>query len=457
MKRLLGLVYFCTFSLFFSCSEKESIKSTENEKKDISSKDVMRFSAGITELSDEEYPDNPDLGSMSSNYHSISHDSVVLLRKENGNFQFIITPGNANSDSIVFDDININVYMPSVPDWIKSDEFLTNFGYTNAEWNRHQIRFDRDQEYFSVKGKNYENTNLNRVDIARNCLNSGLWELIFYSEEDGKKVNCYHGWFMFPENLYSELFETVNGEKFTKYKPRIADWIDPENELVNFDLLRRVKSEKEIEFVSLNDQMYPMTGARKSKRKNIIYPKEINTINDLLNDSTRFATFSPPGLYTRSDPRRTWLSRLSVPKKIVVKETRQDNLDNENDLVELEVEYTNKNGSITTFLVLGGFSWDQIPTLTTAENNNGFKMPMGIGNHPFYENYKKALNNPVKKNPYYGLLLDHNKKCLDSHAIGIDGPLMFWDAEDEGLLHILIMAFERHAFVGHYTIRPNSK
>lgn len=444
------------FILLGACStEQTQVEKKTPQQAAVSSNEINYFSAPITELSDEEYPHNTDLGNMSSNYHELSHDSVKITRKPNGMFEFIISPANPVSDTITFPEIDIKVYIPALPEWIKKDTFLTEFGYTNAEWNRHQVRYDREKDYFKIKGGGYESQKIIRIDIARNCLNAGLWELIFYSQEDGKSVPCYHGWFMFPENLYGELFETINGEKYEVYKPRMAGWIDPENKLINFDLLRTVKSENEIKFTSLNDQMYPLTGARVSKRKNIIYPKDAKSINDFLNDSTRFATFAPPGIYTRSDPRRTQLSKLAFPKVITLRSIVQKEVNPEKELTEFEIEYSNRSGNETTYLILGGLSLDQMPKLSLPDNNSGYKMPMGIANHHFYETYEKAQNNPSKQNPYYGLLVDKNKKCLDSHAVGIDGPIIFWDADDEGLLHILLLSFERHAFVGHITLRPN--
>jgi hypothetical protein len=30
---------------------------------------------------------------------------------------------------------------------------------------------------------------------------------------------------------------------------------------------------------------------------------------------------------------------------------------------------------------------------------------------------------------------------------------MHWDAEDQNVLHVYVLSFERHAFVGHYEVR----
>ena len=102
---------------------------------------------------------------------------------------------------------------------------------------------------------------------------------------------------------------------------------------------------------------------------------------------------------------------------------------------------------------MGGLKKELIPILNIKEAKDGFQMPMGIANHSFYESYKFMLNNPSKQNPYYALLLNEEEKFIDSHEIGIDGPLLHWDQNNKDLLHVWILSFERHAFVGHYTLQ----
>ena len=77
---------------------------------------------------------------------------------------------------------------------------------------------------------------------------------------------------------------------------------------------------------------------------------------------------------------------------------------------------------------------------------------MGIGNHPFYEDYASHEDQCSLTNPNFGLLLDENGKWLDSHSIGIDGPLLHLDKDDPTKLHVWILSFERHALIAHYVL-----
>jgi hypothetical protein len=79
-------------------------------------------------------------------------------------------------------------------------------------------------------------------------------------------------------------------------------------------------------------------------------------------------------------------------------------------------------------------------------------MSMGISNHTFYQSYEELLNYSSLHEPYFSLLLDENGNWVDSHDVGIDGPLFFFDAADPTKLHLMILSFERHSFVGHYII-----
>ncbi|MGB0137863.1 MAG: hypothetical protein ACPF83_11560, partial [Flavobacteriales bacterium] len=84
--------------------------------------------------------------------------------------------------------------------------------------------------------------------------------------------------------------------------------------------------------------------------------------------------------------------------------------------------------------------------------NKGFRMSMGIGNHPFYETAEEHEAMRASENPYFGLLLDDQGRWLDSHTVGIDGPLIHRDMDRPNALHIWLLSFERHALVGHYLL-----
>lgn len=394
----------------------------------------------IIELDDNFYPDNPDIGFRSENYATDFFKGGIIQPNEKGyDFHFISTEKYA--DTLKLENINLMEYIPSIPEKVKDDEYLSYISVVNQEWNRNQVKF--------VKGEFYtDQENVVRLDMARNCLNAYLWEIIVYTMEGEKELPIYHGWFNFPKDLYAQLFEKKNSIPFSKYADALENWVDPDSKRINRDLLRKVDHEISVSFSDNSDAMYPLEGARKKKFKEIIYPTSFASMRDLQNDSTLLATFTPPGFYNRADPRTTELGRFFRLDNLMVSALESGS----NPLLEIELQFTHRDGKKQTKLVFGGLDTALVPTLPVEKANSGWKNSMGVGNHPFYETYEQHEKWQCSQSPYYAFLTDVDDKWLDSHKIGIDGPILHFDGENQNILHLWLLSFERHALVGHYVI-----
>ncbi len=408
------------------------------------SSEKTHFEATIRELSDAEYPANPNIGFRHSQAKASLFKSIEINTLNNDRFDLVIQPKVAGKNEISIKDIPLLEWMPTIPAYIKNDSYLASIGVINQEWNRQQVAFNAKQ--FSISGKN--TAQISRVDIARNCLNAYLWEVLVYAKEaDGQEKIYWQGWFDFPHELYAQLFEKRNQIPFSVFQKSLENWIDPPSEKINLLVLRTINSEQNTSFQAFNDEMYPVKSEREKKKRNIIVPKAFKTMDDLLSDSTRFATFSPPGYYNEKDPRVTNLSRLGKLTKVIKR-----NITTALKLPALELEYvfvSNKDGKTITRLIIGGIDTSLIPILPTEKANDGWQTSMGIANHSFNETFDYQQAHLTKNNGFYAFLLDENENWLDSHKVGIDGPMLHFDAK--GSLHLWILAFERHAFVGHYS------
>ncbi len=413
--------------------------------------ELLYVSSSITELSDTQYPDNNDMESRSELWDKYDHSLFQVLRNDSLDFTVRILPENEFSDTIIFNNVNLLSWIPTIPDHVVEDNYLKEIGIINAEWNRQQVRFNKGEFYLS--NNNEENTNTVRVDLARNCLNSYAWEIITYTEINGKKSSMYHGWFDFPKELYRSLFNEVNAGKLTfeDYREHLENYKDPEKKKINLEVLRKVNSESKKTFSDFRMQSYPLTGARKSKYKNIVCPSGPVLINDMLTDSTTYSTFQWPGYYDTSDPRPSTLSMLGIPKSVVVRETTSNN-ENNDMCYEFDVSFArNTDTNYITRVVIGGIIPSELNQMSINDYNNGIKKPMGIGNHGFYEHVTYANENPTSKSPYYGFILDDKGMWVDSHFFGVDGPILHLDEIDPNLLHFWLLSFERHAMVTHLT------
>lgn len=427
MKRILVLLL--AMPLVFACQEGGKKGQAPAE-----------YSFTVTNFSDAEYPDNPDIGYRSSDYQQ----KFFTSGKIDGNSTIIdIGFFTDDHDTVHFDKLDISEFIPTIPDNIKRDEYLSHISCINQEWNRNQVSFSKD--YFSTTEKR-----ITRVDIARNCLNAYLWEIIAYTEENNAETPFAHGWFEFPRELYAQLFQQKNNIPFEKYKKELEVWIPPANKVVDFSQLREVLHPLSISYADSSNMMYPVAGERKRKLKGLLFPPTFQTMKDLQSDSTLFATFSPPGFYDKNNPRATELGRfytLANAELNLMKSTL-----NGDTLHELVLFFHDKTNARTTKVYLGGLQLQEFPVLPVQEANNAWKKPMGIANHTFYEDYPTQLAKKTNNNPYYGLITDGNNAWLDSHAIGIDGPMIHFTDQDRTELHVWFLSFERHAFAGHYVI-----
>lgn len=425
MIRIFFFFFICF--LLFSCQNKDAFK-----------KELYRFD--IRNLTDVEYPDNPDIGFRSKDYEfNYFTSGEVKIKDDECDFVFYST-----SDSITIYDYPISEFIPTIPEAIKPDEYLSYLSLINQEWNRNQVKLNTTEF-------NTENNRVSSVDLARNCLNAYLWEIILFENKEGKEIPFAHGWFNFPQSLYAELFEKRNGIPFEHYKIPLENWVDPQCKQLALNTFRKIIRTVPIQYEDRSDTMYPLTHARLKKYKEIIYPKSFTSMRELQSDSTLFATFSPPGIYSKLDPRTTELGRIhklsSVELNEIISSTSGDTLH------EIILTFNDRSTDKITDITFGGLDLSKFPVLSPMHANKAWKSSMGFSNHSFYESLEEFRNHKTKENPYYAYMRDEEKNWLDSHKVGIDGPLIHWDDEDSSKLHIWFLSFERHALVGHYIIK----
>jgi len=214
-----------TFLGLFSCNEKQTV-----------------FDIPVKEMTDAEYPDNPSLESRHSEAKQKYFKSIILKNQGQNLFELDLLSQQEGQCQISLKSLPLLEMMPTAPDFIKKDDYLTYIGIINQEWNRQQVQFKAGQ--FSVKGNS--KLQITRVDLARNCLNAYLWEMLVYAKDtDGKEELFWQCWFDFPKEAYKDLFETRNSLSYETFRAGLENWIDPESKKIDLELLRKVSDEKE--------------------------------------------------------------------------------------------------------------------------------------------------------------------------------------------------------------------
>jgi hypothetical protein len=411
--------------------------------------DSPEQTVALKSFTNQEYPEDPeDRSRIFGNY---SHRTLGISHLGDTRFRFIVQPGSDHATTIELVDVDLALMVAAVPPRVKADLDLTKVGLIDREWNRQQVRFRRDSSSVRVHqgGDGFEYRVLSRVDLARNCLNAGLWELLLFTVEDGEDRVYEHVWFTFPLGLYKNPFQQVNGLSYWDHWWSLEHWVDPSGTPIRLDRLRRVEREWTVKAVARWDESPLWRGEQLMKRKNILAPP-VYTYRDWYAQPIQFASFIPPGRYSVKHPRDTQLHYLAEFTGAVLRQVRTPT---ETQLrYEIELGFRDSRTGERTRLIVGGLDLNKLPVISPDRYDLGWQVPLGIGNPSFFESYEELLANSLLQRPFYGFHLDAQDRWLDHHAVGVDGPLLHWDADDPSTLHLYLLSYERHALLNHFVI-----
>lgn len=401
-------------------------------------------------FSNAEYPEDPEDRSLA--FGNYPHSTLRIQQIGETQFRFLLEPGSDHATAIELPEVDLAHIVAAVPPWVKADTELTRVGLIDREWNRQQVSFRRDSPYVRVHdgGDGFEQRRLTRVDLARNCLNAGLWELLLFTVEDGSERVYEHVWFTFPLGLYKALFERVNGLSYWDYWWSLEHWVDPAGTPIRLDRLRTVERVWPLQASAQWDEAPAWQGEQRFKRKNVLAPSVIRTYRDWYRQPVQFASFIPPGRYSVAHPRDTKFHYLSEITGAVLRQVRIPT--HPGTLYELDLVFKDSRAGESTRLILGGLDLRALPAVSPDHYTRGWQVPMGIGNPSFFESYEQVLANPPLQRLFYGFHLDAQNRWIDHHAVGVDGPLLHWDADDPSRLHLYLLAYERHALLNHLII-----
>jgi hypothetical protein len=401
----------------------------------------------LTRFTDAEYPEDPE--ERSSGFGAAPHRILRIHRIGGSRFRFVIEPGSDRAATIELPEVDLAHLVAAVPPWVKADPDLTRVGLIDREWNRQQVSFLRNLPHVRVLdgGDGFEQRRLSRVDLARNCLNAGLWEMLLFTTEEGRERVYEHVWFTFPLGLYKTLFEQVNGLSYWDYWWSLEHWADPAGTPIRLDRLRTVEREWPLDARARWNEPPRWRGEQARKRRNVLTPPVIQTYRDWYRQPVQFASFIPPGRYSVAHPRDTALHYLSEFATATLRRIRMPT--RSEPLYELDLAFTDGKTGERTRLILGGLDLRSLPMASPDRYERGWQAPLGIGNPGFVESYEAVLARPPLQRSFYGFHLDADDRWIDHHAVGIDGPLLHRDADDPSLLHLYLLSYERHALLNH--------
>ncbi|NER29333.1 MAG: hypothetical protein F6J89_17330 [Symploca sp. SIO1C4] len=404
----------------------------------------------LQELSNASYPENPS--HFSKNFQRYGDRKLTVIKKDDTHFDFVLEPTDDKTAKIIIKNIDLSLLVPKVPEWAKQDPGLEAIAITDREWNRQQVSFPVDSEHIEIiGGDGFEKENISSIGLAKNCLNAGLWEVLLFTKEDGKKALYYQGWFDFPIGHYKDVFEKINNISYWKHWWKLEHWQDPVGTVTNLNLLREVIAQQEVSAEFPLDEKIIVAGEQ-SRKIRTIQAKNLKTWGDFYKDENQieFATFRPPGFYDFDKPWGNQYWRIGKFEKAVVRNVKPVGV--EDNLQEIELVFSDTRTGEQNRLLFSGINLKELPQLPVEEYNKGFYMPMGIGVPPFYQSYEELKQNPPHESPYFSVLLDSKDQWIDHHSLAVDGPVMHRDQDNPNLLHVYLLSYERHTLVGHFLI-----
>jgi uncharacterized membrane protein YdjX (TVP38/TMEM64 family) len=403
----------------------------------------------VKECNNLVYPEDPSIRSI--HFGQYNNRTLTLVQKDETHFDFIFEPRHGHIARVVFRDVDVSLMTPSIPVWTRNDTGLTRIALTDRQWNRQQVRFEPNSAQVEISGGDgFEKKNMISAELAKNCLNAGLWEVMLYVKENGAKTIYYHDWFTFPLGHYKSIFERSTTLPYWRHWYYLEHWFDPAGTPINLDGLRKVQTEENVGAQLDPDEPVLVAGEQVTKRRTTI-AENVRAWKDFYDGrKIRFAQFIPPGKYSMKHLWKNEYWRLAsleraVSRTIISPATSQP-------LRELELVFKSKHGERTRFLV-SGLNGTALPSLSKGDYDKGIYMPMGIGVPPFFQTYEDLRRSPPDKSPYFSLMLDEAGRWINHHDVAVDGPVLHRDPRDPELIHLYLLSYERHTLIGHWIIQ----
>ncbi|WP_133139285.1 hypothetical protein [Legionella genomosp. 1] len=405
----------------------------------------------VKEYKNNEYPDNP--ATKSRQHGKYSHETLQLKKENGSHFTFTFLPGNKKSATIIFKNIDVGLMTPSLPLCVKGNPNLTRISLTDRQWNRQQVSFDPNSTHIEITGGDgFEKNNIYSAELSKNCLNAGLWEVLLFNKENGKKTLYYQGWFTFPLGYYKQVFEKNTGLAYRNHWYYLEHWFDPEGSVVDVNKLREVTRSYPVKLGSNFTEPAAFDGEQVNKKKNVIVDHDIHHFNDYYRNKVKFSTFLPPGIYRKDKPWGNEYQLIANPTSATFNEIKTpDGIKKQ----EVVIHYQSKDRAYSFFL--SGFDTHQLPRLDKQNYAKGNLYLMGIGTAPLKQRYSDLMSTPPESRSEFSVFLNDRNEWINHHDMAIDGAILFLDKKDPDLLHIYLVSYERHAVVAHYSIKlPNT-
>jgi hypothetical protein len=405
----------------------------------------------VREFTNAQYPEDP--ANRSSHHGQYTGRTLSLDKIDETHYRFTFTSTHSHIATVTFNNVDLSLMVPSIPDWVKPDDDLTRIALTDRQWNRQQVSFGGlSSQHISVfGGDGFETSKLVSAELAKNCLSAGLWEILLFTDDGNGKSLYYQGWFQLPLGIYKHLFEKNTGFAYREHAHYLEQWSDPEGAIMNMKSVRRVVSEQSVAADFNKKESILAVGDQLRKRKTVD-AINLRTWDDIYcsSQNIKFAAFVPPGRYTFKEAQANQFERLANFTGAIWRDI--DVPTHTQKMSEIELRFKDANMQEELHFIVSGVNFRELPQLPVEKYNEGLYMPLGIGIPPFSQSYDVLQKNPSHLSPFVSVLLDSKSQWVNHHDVGLDGTIIHRDLQNSRLLHIYLLSYERHMLIGHFTL-----
>ena len=364
--------------------------------------------------------------------------------------------GEGYSETLSLQGVDLNLFIPTVPEHIRGDADLVQWFLSEREFNRQRVIFAAGSEHIDAPNgfAGYDSENL-VISVTNNCLGAGYWELaVSVVDDDGSTNKIYQGFFSFPLGTYAQMVEELNpGVSYMAQAPSMEPWVGFNffnGSAFNLDGIRTVVDEQVAEASDRSSSAVLVRNEQEDKANLVVHDGDPwQTYEELRQSDVKFQSFVAPGVYTDTRLWESNFSEISTFDSAIVRNIESPLTDNP--LKEVELVLRNSEG-VPRRLIVSGIDLEQVPQLSMDDYSEGIYHPMGFGT-PFTQDYEELKQLPPNENPFLSVLLDEQDRVINYRMdVGLNGLVMHRDEADPSLLHLYLMSYERIILVGHYVI-----
>jgi hypothetical protein len=387
---------------------------------------------------------------LSGDFEKFGQRRLTLIQTDERHFDFVLESDEPHVANVTLKHVDVGLLIPALPAWCQADETMARIALSDRQWNHQRVIFDVPSSDVDVSGGNgVELANLTQVALTRNCLDGGPWEVqLLFNEENGPAV-YYHAWFNFPKTEYQRIWERNTGQVSpSKSDEDLGDtWLDPAGTVVAMDLLRTVKSERQV----LATPVRLSSTMSRNFMNNLADLPSITALASAVLESDGESDFFL--LSGRSLGESTWGQKYWQNARFEAATLReiQSPLRSDATLSEIELWFASEGSSVVRFLV-GGVDLNALPIGSADNEDSGLRMPVGIGAPPFEQKYVDLVRLPPQENPFYSLLIDRENRWIDHHSASVSGVRLYRDPQAAGVVHLHLIGNDRSTTIGQFRI-----